>query len=202
MTPVLRDAQTLELFEAELVSPVTATDLVEAEKYWVPVIRQVVAELFAMGKPVRAWQGKWRLKEAQLTSAQFAFLAIRAEGKVQGFVKLIVDGYTSNAPTTLGKPLVYVDFLESAPWNVKRYMDVLQREQRFKDVGRELIRAAIYESLNRGFGGRIGLHSLPEAEGFYQQLGMVRLASDATKGDLVNYELDDRLAQEFYGDTK
>ena len=154
-----------------------------------------------MGKPVRAWQGKWRLKESELPNAEYAFLVIRAEKRIQGVTKLIIAGSLSNSPYSHGRPLVYVDFLESAPWNVKRYMDVLNRKQRFKDVGRELMRAAVHESFARGFDGLVGLHSLPEAEGFYEELGMTRLAPDLKKGTMVYYEISSQQARNFYGDT-
>jgi hypothetical protein len=54
--------------------------------------------------------------------------------------------------------LVYVEFIESAPWNraERSSTATLSRHER-------LIRAAIELSKSEDFKGRVGLHSLPQA---------------------------------------
>ena len=91
------------------------------------------------------------------------------------------------------KPLVYVDYLMSAPWN----RPVTPRP-RFRGVGQRLIRAAIEESQKLGYAGRIALHSLPEAEEFYaEKCGMTDFGSDSTYYDLCYFELTAEQAERF-----
>jgi hypothetical protein len=59
---------------------------------------------------------------------------------------------------------VYVDYLEAAPWN-QRAPD---RPPRFLGAGSALMADAILMSVELGLGGRVGLHSLPQAMAFYE----------------------------------
>ena len=68
-------------------------------------------------------------------------------------------------------PLVYVSFLEVAPWNRVGS----QNRQRLRGLGTAMLRAACDLAMQLGFDGRIGLHSLPASEGFYRRLGFLGL---------------------------
>jgi hypothetical protein len=82
-------------------------------------------------------------------------------------------------------PLLYVGFLESAPWNTR----TLSNRPRFKAVGTTLMFAAVEISRENGWHGRLGLHSLPQAEEFYRRVGMTRLRTDPEHEGLAYYEL-------------
>src|SRR5690606_27231869 len=84
-------------------------------------------------------------------------------------------------------PLVYVDYLEIAPWNL-RLPDIGQA-RRYRGVGGVLLREAILQSLDEGFHGRVGLHSLPQSERFYTDCGMTGMARDAAKQNLLYFEM-------------
>lgn len=60
---------------------------------------------------------------------------------------------------------IYVDYLESAPWNLKNGVE----PPRFLGVGTVLLIEAVRMSADAGFEGRVGLHSLPQAEAFYRK---------------------------------
>ena len=79
-------------------------------------------------------------------------------------------GHTVRCPSAPRSDLVYVSFLEVAPWN---RVDANPRHTR--GLGPALIRIACDASLQRGFGGRLGLHSTALAERFYENLGLRRL---------------------------
>lgn len=202
MTPLIRDFSTLAEIEGSLLKPATAADLDEAQQLWPPVLRRVVAEHIAGGGSpnIKIWQGKWGQKTLLLGQADTSIQGIKAKGQVQGLIKLLVQG--QQARLVASKELVYVDLLESAPWNVRRYMNVLQAKPVYKDVGSELMRMAVKESLDRGFGGRVGLHSLPRAETFYDGIGMTRMAPDPDKGGLVYFEFAEDSAKSHYGEKK
>ncbi len=88
----------------------------------------------------------------------------------------------------MGKPLVYVDYIATAPWNLRSLTDT----PRYRGVGKVLIEAAITFSRDCGMGGRIGLHALPQAESFYRDTcGMTDLGEDANEYDLRYFEMDE-----------
>jgi len=97
-----------------------------------------------------------------------------------------------------GVPLVYVDFVSTAPWNRPQ----IQAPQRFKKLGKLMIGAALIVSYTKGLEGRCGLHSLVQAEGFYSRIGMTNLGMDDAK-ELKYFEFDVHAAKNFFnGDTK
>jgi hypothetical protein len=91
------------------------------------------------------------------------------------------------------KPLVYVDYLETAPWN---------RPSPFPGpmvagVGSVLIAAAINRSIDEEFEGRIGLHSLPQSEEFYRdKCGMTDLGPDDSYQRLRYFEATSEQAEQ------
>ena len=94
----------------------------------------------------------------------------------------------------VGKQLVYVDYLEAAPWNVRPLTD----KPRLSGVGVVLMRAAVQLSIDEGFRGRLGLHSLPQAEEFYRdKCGMRFLENDPHYEDLPYYEFSRKSAKTF-----
>jgi hypothetical protein len=58
----------------------------------------------------------------------------------------------------------------------------------FRGVGRLLLLFARQRSLELGYGGRLGLHALPESEAFYRRLQMPDYGADPEKEDLVYFE--------------
>lgn len=95
------------------------------------------------------------------------FYGLAHEGKLQGIMKVETVAHSCRLPEQQGKPLVYIDYIESAPWNIKKLMAALGQPQRFSAVGTRLFEAAVLQSQEEGFRGRLGLHSLPGSEGFY-----------------------------------
>lgn len=87
-----------------------------------------------------------------------------------------------------GKPLVYIDFLEVAPWNWT--VPETGQNQRYALVGTRLFERAVQQSEAEGFGGTVGLHALPHSESFYcGACGMTPLGRDETFESLMYFEL-------------
>lgn len=102
----------------------------------------------------------------------------------------------SRLPADQGKPLVYVDYLETAPWNW--HLPHLGQEGEFTGLGGRLVHVAIHQSLAEGFHGRVGLHALPQAERFYERTcGMTRLGPDPDHQQLVYFEFSREQAAQF-----
>ncbi len=95
--------------------------------------------------------------------------------------------YHSRLPGQLGKPLVYLDFIETAPWNWN--IPQLEQNGRYGACGMILFDRVVQRSIDEGFRGRVGLHALPQAEAFYRdKCGMTPLGHDASKQDLMYFE--------------
>lgn len=93
--------------------------------------------------------------------------------------------YKTRLSDQQGLPLVYVAYIEPTPWNVRGYTDT----PLFSGVGKESYKTAVRFSDRIGYEGRIGLHSLPDAESFYtRSCRMVSLGSDPDYEDLVYFE--------------
>ncbi len=77
-------------------------------------------------------------------------------------------------------------------------MRALDRESRYAAVGTRLVEAAVRLSLDEGFKGRIGLHSLPRSEGFYlRTCRMSAVERDLRKGNLLWCEFTPEQAKQF-----
>lgn len=108
---------------------------------------------------------EWTQKAQRFYSeVGYEFWGIQANGDMQGMMLININNVCRAAPQT-GAPLVYVDYLATAPWNLR----ALTATPTLRAIGRTLISTAIRASQNNGFAGRIGLHSLPQAESFYRE---------------------------------
>jgi hypothetical protein len=113
-------------------------------------------------------------------------------------MKLDIATRSGRLQSQKGKPVVYIDYLETAPWNVKFLMKALGRKTRFSSVGTRLVEAAIRKSLEEGFKGRVALHSLPGAERFYLDVcGMTAFERDPAKQNLLWCEFTPEQAESF-----
>ena len=92
-----------------------------------------------------------------------------------------------------GKPVLYVKYIETAPWNLREYVGDAAR---FGGVGTSLIVAAIELSAEEEFRGRIALHSLPQSEQFYAKF-MDDLGIDDDVEGLRYFEMTEEQAIRF-----
>jgi hypothetical protein len=118
-------------------------------------------------------------------------VAVECDGEAQGLMAVL----RMPRPARLDGQLVYVDYLESAPWNLKGFAD----PPMFVGVGTVLIAEAVRLSLEMGFGGQVGLHSLPQAEAFYTRCRMTRLGPDSSYYDLTYFEYTGQQAADWLG---
>jgi hypothetical protein len=198
-TPVqIVDQQTTALVDAMLDTEIAPTKLIGIEAIWGPARIAAVQQRIASGVPTsqipQHWNWNWSLKSANLQFLAYRCLGIECQGRMQGLMMVKTAGCVARLSPDAGKPLVYVDYIEVAPWNLRALSDT----PRFGGIGVRLIEAAVRLSLDEGFHGRVGLHSLPQAEAFYRDTClMVRLGADASYQDLPYYELTREKAAEF-----
>lgn len=172
--------------------------LVEIEREWGPFRRGAARQLVRAGLPAQQipshWHWDWADKSQNLRWVGYRCLGIECEGKMQGLMMVLTVGRQSRLAPDEGEPIVYIDYLESAPWNVIPLVDV----PLFLGVGTVLIRAAVRLSLAEGFLGRVALHALPQAEVFYRdRCGMQACGNDPQYQNLPYFEMTTELARQF-----
>jgi hypothetical protein len=166
-------------------------EIIDVEIAWSPERLQKLRELRENRVPQNSlpqhvhWN--WALKAVN-TSGVLAYrsFGIEAAGKMQGLMIVCLVGKNARLDPDKGKPLVYVDFIETAPWNAKEFTS----SPVYKGVGVRLIQAATRLSIAEGFAGRVGLHSLPQSRPFYTTAcEMTALGPDVAYSNLEYFEL-------------
>jgi hypothetical protein len=170
-----------------------------ADDEWVVFVAAEAAKAVASGTAfARPEHDHWRWeRKVSVTGHLLSYptLALECDGHAQGLMLLKTDGVFGRLPEQAGHPLVSVEFLASAPWN----LPTIVAQPRYRGVGTLLLRAAVATSLDLGFKGRIGLHALPQAEQFYSRSGMASLGPDEQKGGLTYFEMSVANAAAFMG---
>ncbi len=195
----LFDVKRRESVEAELVYAIMEQQLADWEAEWIPALFDAIRRLRRAGIERRHWpqsrHWNWRQKvkalQGMLACPGFSIVC---NGMTQGM--MIVDAATRRCQIEgqKGQHLVYVKFVENAPWNRPELFD----PPRYRGVGSVLIRAAVNHSESLEFRGRIGLHSLPQADSFYAQTcGMTDLGVDPDYHNLRYFEMTLEQAQAF-----
>jgi hypothetical protein len=139
----------------------------------------------------------WSNKLRGYSEADHRFVGVECRGEIQGLMRLDLNSELARLEPDEGKPLVYVSFLESAPWNTKQFT----KTPRYKLTGLRLIQAAVRYSQELGFDGRVGLHGLQQAGGFYEaRCRMVACGPDPDHERLMYYELSRENAELLRGE--
>jgi hypothetical protein len=125
------------------------------------------------------WRLKYRTYGARLGSESYV---IECEGQLQGLMLIETLGYRSWFNPN--RRLIYVHSLATAPWN----RPSIENPPRYRLVGGTLLEFAQDRSHALGYGGSVGLHSLPGAEDFYRQTGFIECGADAEKENLIYFE--------------
>lgn len=175
----------------------TAEQILAVEAVWGPwrtaAVERLVASNFPAEQMPEHWHWDWHVKVAKLRKPGYRGVGVECAGQMQGMILLTTTLYNAQLPPDGGATLVYVDYLESAPWNVKP----LAEGPLYGAVGARLLAAAMQVSHASGCQGRLGLHSLPQAEAFYQACGMTRIGVDPQYESLVYFEFTSEQAQRF-----
>jgi hypothetical protein len=188
--PAVLDGRTGAVVSVEILDSIGIAEMNDWEKHWKPHMDRHIAGLEARDIPrsewpqQRHWNWKGKANPEDLLLAQRG-IAIRCAGMTEGLmlVQLVKE---SRIESQVGKPLVYVDYLEVAPWN----QPLVVRPQRYRGIGTLLVGAAISLSLNEEFGGRLGLHALRQSESFYRdRCGMTDLGVDTNYQGLRYFEM-------------
>lgn len=195
----LNELSTGKPVEAVLVDGVTIREVSLAEVSWKPHIEAKENQLVKDKVPREKWpqhlHWDWTRKHKK-TSRLLAYrwLGIELEEKMQGLMLLDTVTTVGRLPEQVGKPLVYVHYLATAPWNSTELTSTPQ----YGWIGRVFVSAAIQVSQAEGFKGRLGLHALPQAESYYAEIcGMTELGQDPSRENLRYFEMTAAQAAKF-----
>jgi len=186
----LFDRRSNQSVPATLRFGLTAAEVLAVEAAGGPWRRAAVERLVLAGFPEdqmpQHWHWDWGQKVPKLDRLAYRGVGIECGGEMQGLMLIAAADHAARLAPEINKPVVYIDYVESAPWNVPPLTD----DPQFGGVGKRLIWAAVRASVDEGFHGRVGLHSLPQAEEFYEQkCGMVRVGVDPDYESLTYFEL-------------
>jgi hypothetical protein len=159
--------------EAFLVS-LTEQNLIDVSRYWKPRLQGT-----REGDQFWDWEQKHRV---YTRNAQYESYAIECDGRTQGLMLIAISGYRSWVESQ--RRLVYVHSIATAPWNRTQ----LQSPVMYRLVGTTLLDFARFRSYELGYGGLVGLHALPGAEGFYRRLNFMDCGMDEEKENLAYFE--------------
>jgi hypothetical protein len=170
--------------------PVETLERVETD--WADARRRVAGE---SASEVEHSHWDWRNKTAAVASGESRLLVVGCEGHLQGVMSVSRDGRPARLSPGL---IVYVDFLEVAPWNLRSGT----APPRFAGVGSILIAEAVLLSVDLGMGGKVGLHSLPQSEAFYERCSMPAVGPDPGYAQLTYFEYNVKQARDFLAATE
>jgi hypothetical protein len=151
------------------VCPIAQQHIDDYESLWREVLR-------AYGQDDRFWS--WEFKERVFLSRDnYEGYAVEVAGRTEGL--MMIETQNHRAQLVPGRRLVYVESIATAPWNRR----MIRRPPELRNIGSELLLSARLRSVELGYSGRVGLHSFPAVERFYETQNMIR----------VEPELDDYL---------
>lgn len=146
----------------------------EVNTVWKPI-------LVATKQPDAGWIWDYKLRQS-LREERYEAYVLDVDGFPQGLIFVETQWHRSHLPERA--PLVYVEAISTTPWN----RSDIEQPPWLKRVGTLLLLFARQRSVDLGYGGRVGLHSLPEAEQFYQRQQMPDYGPDPEKENLVYFE--------------
>jgi GNAT superfamily N-acetyltransferase len=196
VTVKLFSNETHDLHSASLIIGLTEPEMDIADKSWQEFQKLALAEAIKQGFSVRDlpehrhWDWKAKVREA---TPDDRFFGVLADNQTQGMM-IAKQRKTCRLEVQKNLPLVYVDYVSTAPWNLHGFV----AEPRFRGAGRILIAAAVEWSKSLGCQGRLGLHALPQAEGFYEKsCHMTRIGRDENYENLAYFEMTSEQAVAF-----
>jgi hypothetical protein len=189
----LVDGVTREPVEATVYRELPASVLDEVEAAWGPSRREGARRLVQAGRGREVGHGHWdwRNKTGRVSTRYYNLIGVECGSHWQG---LMAIPRASRASRLDQAAIVYVDYLETAPWNFRPFRSPPQ----YSAVGSLLLAEAVRISRELGHAGRIGLHALEEAESFYEnKIGMTRVGQDPNYGYLVYFEFTEAAVVRF-----
>jgi len=199
---LIKDKATGGLVLALLVEDVEPSEVAKAEASWRPVREAAVRSLRSQGLTDAQIAGHlqhahwdWIAKTPLISLLAFKCVGIKYQDEWQGLALLQSGTKFAGLAPDRGKPLIYVDYLESAPWNLAGFVE----QPKYGLIGFRLIEYAVRYSQAEGFFGRVGLLALPQAEEFYENGCRMLRVDEAGEHGMAWFEFTREQAVAFLG---
>jgi len=197
----LFDVSAKQYVEAELHDEIAERQLIDWQFQWRPALKSYLQRLVDNGIPQQDWPQSWHWDWREKMDRVRGMLnhtgySVVCRDVTQGLMRLDLAQYRGRLDVQNGQHIVYVDYLEAAPWNWREpYAD----PPIYRLVGQVLIHAAVTRSIDEGFKGRVGLHSLPQTTSFYERCGFTNLGTrpDEYDGRLPYFEISSEAAEAY-----
>ncbi|WP_051440474.1 hypothetical protein [Ensifer aridi] len=181
-----------------------AQNLAHIETRWRPMFEERRVEALRIGasaSDINAEDARWEWGRKMLAAVREPFLYELFVLEVAAITQAIMlvrkggEKCFSRHEEHPRAPLIYVDFLSTAPWNRPRMV----AQPVYAGCGRALISTAISFSFEEELRGRVGLHALPGAEEFYREkIGMTDLGVDEDYSGLRYFEVSASFAAKMF----
>jgi len=185
---------------APIYEGIDKNNIDDVENTWRPYVRSRIntsSSLNALHVEDQRWD--WEQKTSDVTGLLlYKQFALEFDGKTQGLMLVSLGARRAKHSSYIGRELIYIEYLASAPWNRKSLMtpDLAT----YKGVGENLVSLAVQISFEEGFNGLIGLHSLEQAESFYRdRCKMIDMGIQLSESVLRYFEMTPDIAKEFIG---
>ena len=188
-----------KLVHAELRDVEDVEQIQDCLQRWHPAMQKLLIALQAKGVPPSELpqnaRWNWVIKIDMITgSISHRAFCILCDGVTQALMRVELTMQRSKEPSQNGLNCAYVEYLEVAPWNLA--LPHCPPPQ-YTGSGSLLMRAAVQLSRAEGFGGRVALHSIPQAQGFYAAIGMTDLGPHPSYPQLHRFEFTTASANAF-----
>lgn len=199
----IQDGVTREVVEATIVEGINVEEAESVNKAWRPALYELLYALHHLDPDnyVEPEHSHWRWgdKVARMRNSgeDYLFFALKCQDEVQGMMGISVA--KSLIPGKQHMPLIYIEYIATAYWNDLDLLTRLGRTPRYRAIGPALFSVAVEYSMRRGFCGRIGLSSLPQAEVFYRdKLQMIDMGFiEEDPEHLRHFEFTEEQAKDF-----
>ena len=131
----------------------------------------------------------WKWSHKSATTGPYQFVTVKYAGEIQGILMISLAPVPARNPEAANQEVLYVEYLETAPWNQRAYAGA---NIRYWNIGTCLISEAIGISQRHRCDGRLGLHSLTQSRGFYHDQGFENLGYDS-EVELDYFELSGKV---------
>jgi hypothetical protein len=183
--------------EARIVRGLDEQNLDDFVRHWRPMLQERRAQfpdnVAACEGNVQDWHWDWIVEsyKAQRNLGYDVF-GIECDGRTQALMVVDSNQFASHS-SHKGKELVRIARLATAPWN--RIKTV--QNPKYRGAGLALLATAISLSIELEFGGRIGLHALPQSEDWYRSCGFLEVPDPNPENKLKYFEMTADAAVKF-----
>jgi hypothetical protein len=168
---VLFDRTNSSFESAEVFQNLDQKSFDDFETLWRPALMARAAQFASWGEApnANAQDAHWDwVKVAQDAERlmQYETFCVECGGQTQGLMLVNLSRFAQHE-VHRRREIAYVELLATAPWNRPKFAAT----PKYKGVGRVLLATAISLSVDQGFKGRLGLHSLPQSVAWYADSG-------------------------------